>query len=175
MSNTNLIDTEVIEAKHIFEQWLFYEAKLLDEIDFDDWFQLMHPELSYQMPVRVNKSGMERPDYSTDMYAFYDDIETLRLRVDRLKSGFAWAEMPPSRTRRFVSNVRVMEYEKNNKATIYSYQLIYRSRAKDIHHDLISGERQDEFIYHDGEWKLSKRFFIVDQTTLDTRNLAIFI
>jgi len=175
MIETNTVNAELIEAKFIFEQWLYNEAKLLDEIDFDNWFELMHSELKYQMPVRVNKSGTERPDYSTDMFAFDDDIETLRLRVDRLKSGFAWAEMPPSRTRRFVSNVRVKEYEKQNKAVIYSYQLIYRSRAKDIHHDLISGERQDEFLFENGVWKLSKRFFIVDQTTLDTRNLAIFI
>jgi len=45
----------------------------------------------------------------------------------------------------------------------------------DIHNDLISGERQDEFKFEDGVWKLSKRFFIVDQTTLNTRNLAIFV
>jgi hypothetical protein len=40
---------------------------------------------------------------------------------------------------------------------------------------LISGERQDEFTFVDGEWKLSKRVFIVDQTTINTRNLAIFV
>jgi len=175
MINTNIVNGELIEAKYIFEQWLYNEAKLLDEINFDDWFQLMHSDLRYQMPVRVNKEGMERPDYSTEMYAFDDDIETLRLRVDRLKSGFAWAEMPPSRTRRSVNNVRIKEYEQQNKATVHSYQLIYRSRAQDIHHDFISGERQDEFLFENGEWKLSKRFFIVDQTTIDTRNLAIFI
>jgi hypothetical protein len=58
---------------------------------------------------------------------------------------------------------------------VNSYLMIYRSRSTDIHHDLISGERQDEFIYENGEWKLSKRFFIVDQTTINTRNLAIFV
>ncbi|WP_257350521.1 aromatic-ring-hydroxylating dioxygenase subunit beta [Pseudalkalibacillus decolorationis] len=166
---------EKVLAKHEFEQWLYDEAKLIDEIDFDGWFNLMHTDLKYEMPVRVNKEGMERPDYSKEMFAFQDDIETMKMRVDRLKTDYAWAEMPPSRTRRFVSNVRVLEYVENEKAVVHSYLLIYRSRSTDIHHDLISGERQDEFTYVEGEWKLSKRFFIVDQTTLNTRNLAIFV
>ncbi|WP_408010116.1 aromatic-ring-hydroxylating dioxygenase subunit beta [Pseudalkalibacillus sp. A8] len=169
------MDIGKVLTKYEFEQWLYDEAKLLDEIDFDGWFDLMHSDLKYEMPVRVNKEGMERPDYSVDMFAFQDDIETMKIRVDRLKTEYAWAEMPPSRTRRFVSNVRVLDYVENEKAVVRSYLLIYRSRSTDIHHDLISGERQDEFKFADGRWKLSKRFFLVDQTTLNTRNLAIFV
>jgi 3-phenylpropionate/cinnamic acid dioxygenase small subunit len=162
-------------ATYEFEQWLYREAKLLDDIDFDGWFSLMHPSLKYQMPVRVNKEGIERPDYALDMFAFDDDIELLKIRVDRLKTDYAWAEIPPSRTRRLVNNVRLIKYVTNEKAVVNSYLMIYRSRSTDIHHDLISGERQDEFIFENGEWKLSKRFFIVDQTTINTRNLAIFV
>lgn len=158
-----------------FEQWLYDEAQLLDDIEFDDWFDLMHTSLRYQMPVRVNKEGVERPDYSTDMFTFNDDIELLKLRVDRLKTDYAWAEIPPSRTRRFVSNVRVKDFVEGEKAVVKSYLLIYRSRSTDIQHDLISGERNDEFIFEEGKWKLSKRIFIVDQTTINTRNLAIFV
>ncbi|MFP7296243.1 aromatic-ring-hydroxylating dioxygenase subunit beta [Neobacillus niacini] len=162
-------------AKCEFEQWLFDEAQLLDDIQFDEWFHLMHSSLRYQMPVRVNKEGVERPDYSTEMFTFNDDIELLKLRVERLKTDYAWAEIPPSRTRRFVSNVRVKEFVEGEKAVVKSYLLIYRSRSTDIHHDLISGERNDELLFEDGKWKLSKRVFIVDQTTINTRNLAIFV
>ena len=166
---------EKMLATYEFEQWLYREAELLDHIDFDGWFSLMHSSLIYQMPVRVNKEGTERPDYAEDMFSFNDDIELLSLRVERLKTDYAWAEIPPSRTRRYVSNVKLSDYVPNEKASVNSYLLIYRSRSTDIHHDLISGERRDEFIYEDGVWKLSKRVFIVDQTTLNTRNLAIFV
>ncbi|MBO0997710.1 aromatic-ring-hydroxylating dioxygenase subunit beta [Bacillus sp. SD075] len=169
------MNVEKMLLKCEFEQWLYDEAQLLDDIEFDDWFDLMHPSLRYQMPVRVNKEGVERPDYSTDMFTFNDDIELLRLRVDRLKTDYAWAEIPPSRTRRFVSNVRVKDYIEGEKAVVRSYLLIYRSRSTDIQHDLISGERNDEFIFEEGKWKLSKRIFIVDQSTINTRNLAIFV
>lgn len=133
------MNVEKMLLKCEFEQWLYDEAQLLDDIEFDDWFDLMHPSLRYQMPVRVNKEGVERPDYSTDMFTFNDDIELLRLRVDRLKTDYAWAEIPPSRTRRFVSNVRVKDYVEGEKAVVKSYLLIYRSRSTDIQHDLISG------------------------------------
>ncbi|WP_096203158.1 aromatic-ring-hydroxylating dioxygenase subunit beta [Bacillus sp. FJAT-45350] len=166
---------ELMLVTFMFERWLYNEASLLDNIKFDAWFSLIHPDLVYQMPVRVNKEGIERPDYSTDMFAFEDDYETMKMRVDRLKTDYAWAEIPPSRTRRTVSNVFITDYVENEKARVKSNLLIYRSRTNDIHHDLISGERQDEFTYSDGEWKLSKRFFIIDQTTIDTRNLAIFV
>lgn len=162
-------------ATYEFEQWLYREAKLLDDIDFDGWFSLLHKSLQYQMPVRVNKEGVERPDYSTDMFAFYDDYELLKMRVDRLKTDYAWAEIPPSRTRRLVNNVQLIEYVPNEKASVNSYLMLYRSRSTDIHHDLISGERQDKFIFDKGEWKLAKRFFLIDQTTINTRNLAIFV
>ncbi|MED3759536.1 aromatic-ring-hydroxylating dioxygenase subunit beta [Peribacillus frigoritolerans] len=169
------MNVEKILLKCQFEQWLYDEAQLLDDIEFDDWFDLMHSSLRYQMPVRVNKEGVERPDYSTEMFTFNDDIELLKLRVDRLKTDYAWAEIPPSRTRRFVSNVRVKDYVEGEKAVVKSYLLIYRSRSTDIQHDLISGERNDEFIFEEGKWKLSKRIFIVDQSTINTRNLAIFV
>lgn len=175
MNVEKTMNVENMLLQYEFEQWLYHEAQLLDDIEFDDWFNLMHPSLRYQMPVRVNKEGVERPDYSTEMFTFNDDIELLKLRVERLKTDYAWAEIPPSRTRRFVSNVRVKDYVEGEKAVVKSYLLIYRSRSTDIHHDLISGERHDEFLFEDGKWKLSQRVFIVDQTTINTRNLAIFI
>jgi len=175
MSMEKTMNMEKMLLQYEFEQWLYDEAQLLDDIQFDEWFDLMHPSLRYQMPVRVNKEGVERPDYSTEMFTFNDDIELLKLRVERLKTDYAWAEIPPSRTRRYVSNVRVKDYVEGTNAVIKSYLLIYRSRSTDIHHDLISGERNDEFVFEEGKWKLSKRVFIVDQTTINTRNLAIFI
>lgn len=170
-----ILTVEKMLANYEFEQWLYKEAQLLDDIDFDAWFNLMHKSLSYQMPVRVNKEGTERPDYAEDMFCFDDDIDLLKLRVDRLKTDYAWAEIPPSRTRRFVSNVKLETYVPEQKASVNSYLLLYRSRSTDIHHDIISGERRDELIYENGGWKLSKRVFIVDQTTINTRNLAIFV
>ena len=36
------MNVEKMLLKCEFEQWLYDEAQLLDDIEFDDWFDLMH-------------------------------------------------------------------------------------------------------------------------------------
>src|SRR5699024_2300776 len=87
------------ELQHEIEQWLYYEAELLDDLNFDDWFELLHQDIIYKMPLRINEHGFEKPTYTENTLLFDDDIHTLKLRIDRLKTDLAWAEIPPSRTR----------------------------------------------------------------------------
>jgi len=163
------------ELQYEIEQWLYREAELLDALDFDSWLQLFTEDAVYKMPIRINVDGYGEQDYTFDSLSFDDDRQTLQMRVDRLKSEFAWAEIPPSRTRRFVSNVRIKEQRPGGELVVHSNMLIYRSRSNDIESDLISGERQDIFRCENQEWKLARRYFIIDQTSINTRNLAIFV
>lgn len=164
----------LIILQHEVEQWLYLEAELLDSLDFDGWSDLLSEEIVYQMPLRINQVGNKTPDYTVDTLAFDDDKYSLQLRIDRLKTDYAWAEIPPSRTRRHVSNVRIKSSSEDS-VEVHSYLLLYRSRSTDTHADFISGKRQDLLKKEDGIWKLAKRFFIVDQSTISTRNLAIFV
>lgn len=163
-----------IELQYEVEQFLYHEAELLDGLDFDNWLALLSDDIIYQMPVRINVDGPDKTDYTFDSMTFDDDYYTLKLRVDRLKSEFAWAEIPPSRTRRFVSNVRIKSQEENT-LEVFSNLLIYRSRGNDFESDLISGERRDVLKRNEDGWKVLRRYFIIDQTSINTRNLAIFV
>lgn len=162
------------DLQHEVEQWLYYEAELLDDLKFDNWFELLHEDVIYKMPLRINEHGFEKPTFSEDTLLFDDDIETLQLRIDRLKTDLAWAEIPPSRTRRNVMNVRIQSVAKD-EIKMKSNLLLYRSRTTDIGSDLISGERTDVLAKVNGEWKLKSRNFIADQSTIGTRNLAVFV
>lgn len=164
-----------IQLQYEMEQWLYHEAELLDDLKFVEWFNLLTDDIDYQMPQRLNQEGNQGPLTSMDTFFFVEDKATLKLRVDRLLSEFAWAEMPPSRTRRQVTNVRIKEFRSEDELLVYSNLLIYRNRNDDPHADLISGERQDVFKKIDGQWKLQKRLFLLDQAVLGTRNLAIFV
>ena len=42
------------------------------------------------------------------MAYFDDDRELLEMRVKKLEAGSAWSEDPPSRSRHFVTNVRIL-------------------------------------------------------------------
>ena len=104
------------------EQFLFREARLLDARRFHEWLDLLTDDVRYWMPTRANRypanskaisildgSRYEEGDLSReDELAILDeDKDSLTRRVNRLDSGMAWAEDPPSRTRHFVSNIEV--------------------------------------------------------------------
>jgi ethylbenzene dioxygenase beta subunit len=110
------------------------------------------------------------------MFHLDEDRDSLELRVDRLGTGFAWAEEPPSRIRHFVSNVRVEPVEGSaDEVAVRSSVLIYRSRWDRAGYDLLSGERHDILRRMDTGWQLARRRVILDNTTLPTLNLSFFI
>ena len=99
-----LLQLEVVD-------WLNHEAQLLDDGDFHEWLELLTDDVTYRMPVRLTRERGQNPDHSPANQSFLDDSATLELRIRRLDTDFAWAEDPPSRTRRFVTNVRVEDGE----------------------------------------------------------------
>lgn len=162
------------EVERQVEKFLYREAELLDSRQFDQWLESLAEDMTYEMPLRVTCEG-GRSDMSSKTAHFLENRRTLELRVKRLKTDYAWAENPPSRTRRFVSNVRVEATANLNEVIARSYFLIYRSRGSSTDIDLISGERVDLLRGAEGDWKLAKRTIIADQAVLGTQNLAIFL
>src|ERR687885_1850162 len=123
--------------------WLNHEAALLDEGRLEEWLDLLTEDVGYAMPVRLTRERGSGPDTHAGSPHFLDDARTLRLRVERLKTEFAWAEDPPSRTRRFVSNVRPRVVAEG--VDVRSYLLLYRSRGDATTAELVSAERHDLF------------------------------
>jgi len=91
-------------AVHDVEAFLFREADLLDDWRLDEWLNLFLPESRYEVPATDAPDG--RPEETLHIIA--DNMTVLAGRVDRLKSVQAYAENPHSRTRRFVTNVRIL-------------------------------------------------------------------
>jgi PAH dioxygenase small subunit len=155
--------------------FLFHEAELLDGNRLDDWLALLTDDVVYRMPVRMTRERSAPSDVSHDMYYFDETHATLRTRIARLETDFAWAEDPPSRTRHCVSNVRVQPGDDPDELAVRSYLLLYRNRGDDPGHDLLSAERTDVLRRVGGAWRLARRCIILDQANLGTRNLAIFL
>ncbi|MCL6564784.1 MAG: 3-phenylpropionate/cinnamic acid dioxygenase subunit beta [Firmicutes bacterium] len=164
---------EELWLRHQIEQWLYQEAALLDGWRLNEWLDLLTEDCRYLAPLRVNREG-ESPELSWDFYLFEDDKETLRLRVERLQTGFAWAEDPPSRTRHFVSNVRVTA-RREMELEVHSDFLVYRSRGAEAGVEWVAGERRDTLRQEGESFKLAQRIIIVDQASLNLRNLAFLL
>lgn len=156
-------------------EFLYREAELLDGGRFAEWLELLAEDLSYRLPIRLNRGRGEGNDYSEATEIFSDDLASLRLRVQRLGTGYAWAETPPSRTRHLVSNVRVRTTEHPAELEVLSYFLVYRNRSNDPNAELFSGERRDLLRSTDAGWHLAKRTILLDQAVIGARNVSIFL
>ena len=106
------------------EDFLFREAALLDDWRLDEWVDLFTDDGRYIVPTTDLPDG----DPQRDLVFIDDDITRLRARAVRLNSRHAHREYPWSRTRRFVSNVRVEETA-NGELRVSSNVLVYRFRA----------------------------------------------
>jgi p-cumate 2,3-dioxygenase beta subunit len=104
MSATQTL-TEQLLVRLEAEQFLVEEAAILDDWRLDDWLALFTADASYVVPSTDLPSG----DPRTDLTLIDDDHLRLAGRVTRLKSRHAHREFPWSRTRRLITNVRVLD------------------------------------------------------------------
>ena len=169
------------------EQFLYREARLLDERRFHEWLDLLTDDVHYWMGARVNRyprtskaiSILSPNRYVEDNKTQANELsildetkETLSARVARLDTGMAWAEDPPSRTRHVISNIEVAG-EAGPELTVHSNFIVYRSRAES-EQDFYVGARQDLLRRIDGGLKIARRKLTLDQNVLSAKNVSIF-
>ena len=156
-------------------RFLWREAELLDRRQLDDWLALIHPKIDYRIPVRTSRLAQDGDGFSAVAYFMKEDFGTLTLRVKRLKSEFAWAENPPTRTRRLIANVRVGESSAAGVCAVTSNFAVYCFRGDDPTPAVLTGERQDVLAADAGQWRLKKRLVLLDTTVLGMESLSIFL
>jgi benzoate/toluate 1,2-dioxygenase beta subunit len=91
-----------VAVRDEFRRLLEREARLLDQLRYDDWLALYAPECVYWVPSTPNAGDPRR-----EIAIMFDDRRRLEDRVYRLRTGFAWSQAPASRTVRLISNVEV--------------------------------------------------------------------
>ena len=86
------------------EDFLYHEAALLDEWKLDEWQELLTDDAAYYVPPNDQLEG----DHRTTLFLVADDRERIRQRIIRVLDPNCHAEFPKSRTRRMISNVRIV-------------------------------------------------------------------
>lgn len=166
------------DLRHSIEDFFYYEAELLDDRRLRDWLDLLTDDVHYWMPVRYNpleRSAELNDELSKpgEAYYFNDTKDTLKVRVERVYAKNAWAEMPPSRTRHLVSNIRVKK-DSGSEIEVQSNFLCYRTRMEKDQ-DLFVGTRYDLLRRADDNFKIARRKIILDQANLAAKNISIFL
>ena len=84
------------------EQFVYREARLLDERRFAEWRDLFTEDGDYWAPTHHDQAS---PDERVSL--FYDTRATMGARISRLTHPDAHAQSPPSHTAHLVSNIEI--------------------------------------------------------------------
>jgi benzoate/toluate 1,2-dioxygenase beta subunit len=129
------------------EEILFAEARILDAGRYDEWFAMLTEDVIYWVPC--NGEGV---DPNREISLVYDDHARLSDRIERLNSGLAHAQSPPSKTCRLISNVQI-ELAAADSAAITSAFFLYELRQS--RQRIFAGRYQHRLRFESSQWKIT--------------------
>src|SRR5437588_10567497 len=141
------------------EDFFFAEAALLDEWRLQEWLELLTEDATYRIPP----TDLPAADSHNTLFIIADDAARIRSRVKQLLGKSAWAENPPSRTRRIIGNVRILGQEGDTIRVTANFA-IYRMRFELV--DTYVGRYEYTLVKHNGQLKIRERKAILDLEAL---------
>ena len=136
---------------------IYREAFLLDEGRFEEWLKLFSPNGRYWVPL--SKSQREG---DAQLSIADEDMNLLRLRVERLASGRAHSQQPPS----FMQHVlqQPMLSEEGTETDTYVFRTAFsysECRQDDV--VVLHGHYIHRLVRLDGQWRIElKRVNLVN-------------
>jgi benzoate/toluate 1,2-dioxygenase subunit beta len=86
------------------EQFIYREARLQDELQYGEWEALWTDEAIYWVPANGDDI-----DPTMEMSVLFDNRSRIATRIKQLQTGKRHSQNPPSRLRRIVSNIELLE------------------------------------------------------------------
>jgi p-cumate 2,3-dioxygenase subunit beta len=151
------------------EDFLFEEAALLDEWRLDEWLQLLTEDATYRVPSNDRPNA----DPRRTLFTVADNRERIDARVVRLKDPNAHAEYPPSRTRRLISNVRIVGRD-SDSVRVEANFVVYRFRRDERIREYV-GRYRYELRTAGGRLRIAKREALIDAMELGSLGSVSFI
>ena len=108
-----------VAVRDEFRRLIEREARLLDQLRYDEWLALYVPECVYWVPSTPNAGDPRR-----EISVMFDDRRRIEDRIYRLRTGFAWSQAPASRTVRLITNVEVFATIRDDTRMLRSNFLI---------------------------------------------------
>ena len=157
-----------LEAQRAVEQFLFHEARLLDERRFDQWLALWDEDGRYWVP---RFHGQTNPFEQISL--FWEDAMLRHVRVRRVENERNWSQQPPTRSAHLIGNIAIEGLDAAGCLIVHSsfqlteWRLQQRQLAGSMQHKLVATE--------DGGWRiLLKRVNLVNCDAV-FENLEVFI
>jgi p-cumate 2,3-dioxygenase beta subunit len=117
------VATRTVVTRAQVEDFLYHEAALLDEWKLNEWQELLTDDAAYYVPPNDQLES----DHRSTLFLVADDRERIRQRIIRVLDPNCHAEFPRSRTRRMISNVRIVGVD-GDLVTVAANFVCYRYR-----------------------------------------------
>jgi p-cumate 2,3-dioxygenase beta subunit len=151
--------TTTLVTRQDIADFLVDEAALLDEFKFDDWLTLFMPDAHNMIPpLDVREAGPQDA-----LYLVNDDMTRLTSRIRQYQGRAMHVENPPARTRRMVSNVRILS-DDGTELKVTANFIVYRVRGDDV--DPYIGRYEHRLVRTEPGLRFKERKSILDLEAL---------
>ncbi|MEM1110812.1 MAG: aromatic-ring-hydroxylating dioxygenase subunit beta [Pseudomonadota bacterium] len=174
------------EQQRELERFYFFEARLLDNREYQQWLALLSPEVQYLMPARTNLMVDNRERGQESMISVERELEDaesmgcplreetiihLTVRVERAYKINSWSENPPARLRRLVGNIELMAEDEGALTVWSNFHLHYaRPGSADYRY---SGQRRDVLQREDDAFLIRRREVILDYADIELPTVGL--
>ena len=151
-----------------FRTLLEREARLLDQLRYDDWLAMYTPECIYWVP-----STPAAGDPRREISVMFDDRRRLEDRIYRMRTGFAWSQAPASRTVRLITNVEVFGTARDDVRMLRSNFLISEFWGDETR--VLTGWAGHRVVQQGGAWKIQAKQINLIECDQCIRNPSIIL
>ena len=151
------------------EDFLYHEAALLDDWKLNEWETLLADDACYYVPPNDQLEA----DHRSTLFLVADDRERIRQRIIRINDPNCHAEYPKSRTRRMISNVRILAVA-GDLVTVGANFVCYRFRRYERIREYVGGYRY-VLKAADGSFRIKERRVLIDAHELGSLGSVSFI
>jgi 3-phenylpropionate/cinnamic acid dioxygenase small subunit len=119
------LDVELLKQ---VEQFVYMEARLQDEHQYDAWEALWADDAIYWVPANADDI-----DPTTQMSIIFDNRSRISTRIRQLHTGKRHAQNPASRLRHLISNVELLgSDDESGEVEVGANFLVYESRDRGV-------------------------------------------
>lgn len=152
---------------HAVSQFIFTEARLQDEHQYDEWEALWADDGVYWVPANGSDIDPEK-----EMSIIYDNRSRIALRVRQLHTGRRYAQEPASSLRRTISNIEMRVLD-NGEIEASSNAMIFESNLRG---EFVWATRNIYRLRHAGtSFKIAKKTVILANNDKALYTLAFLV
>ena len=104
----------------VLASFVYEEARLLDEKRYDEWYELFTDDAFYWMPL--TRGQLDGENYTS---LLYEDKLLLRIRIERLKSPYAFSQQQPSFSQHVLQAPRVESASADGRSWVMRTPFLY--------------------------------------------------